>query len=157
MTTTEEKEALVTRLEAARRQLRTALQGLDIHTEVYPGWEVKHLLAHIAGWDEACTSSLRAHAGGREPATPAMYGIDPFNEVSVETRKDLPYDRIHAEFEESRRQFIAAIRELPEERFTQPMIVPWGPKGTVTSLVAIFEHHEIEHATEMEKIKSERK
>lgn len=73
MTIAAEKEALVARLEAARRQLCAALEDINIHAEVYPGWQVKHLLAHIAGWDEACTSSLRTHAGGREPATPARY------------------------------------------------------------------------------------
>ena len=145
----EEKERLIQRLDQARQATRALLEELDTQMEFYPGWRAKHLLAHIAGWDDAAASSLRAHAGGREPATPAVQGIDVYNAESVATREALSYKHIVQEWELAREQLKAAILDMPDDILEKPLLLPWGGTGTAAQIVAIFASHEKEHAEEI--------
>jgi len=143
---------LIRQLDTARQQMRVALIGFARQTEVYPRWTVKQLLAHVAGWDDAATSSLRAHAGGAEPATPAASGIDEYNVHSVETRDALNYEQVVAEWELARDQLKLALFEMPAERFAERLLYPWGRSGTIARLVAILADHEEEHAEEIRQL-----
>lgn len=145
----EEKERLIQRLDQARQTMRALLAELDTQVEFYPGWRAKHLLAHIAGWDDAAASSLRAHAGGKEPATPAVQGIDVYNAESVATREALSYRHIVQEWELAREQLKAAILEMPDDILEKPLLLPWGGMGTAAQIVAIFASHEKEHTKEI--------
>jgi uncharacterized protein (TIGR03083 family) len=140
---------LIQQLDHARQAMQALVAEIDTQMECYPGWTAKHLLAHIAGWDDAAASSLRAHAGGREPATPAVQGIDAYNAESVATRETLGYEHIVQEWELAREQLKAAILEMPEDLLDEPLLLPWGGTGTVAQIVAIFAHHEREHAEEI--------
>ncbi len=151
----EEKTRLIQQLDQARETMRALLAKISTQTEIYPPWTIKHVLAHITGWDDATTSSLRAHAGGEEPATPAVRGIDFYNAQSVATRDALSYEQIVKEWELAREQFKAAINEMPAELFGKPLLFPWGQTGTIAQVVAIFVDHEKEHAREIQEMKIE--
>ena len=114
---------------------------------------VKHVLAHIAGWDDASTSSLRANAGGEELATPAFQGVDHYNAETVSTRESLSYAQIAREWEQSREALKKAINDLPADKVDKPMLFPWGESGTAAELVNIFAPHERGHAAEIEELK----
>jgi hypothetical protein len=146
---TEEKARLIQQLDEARQAMQALVAELDTRMECYPGWTAKHLLAHIAGWDDATAASLRAHAGGREPATPAVQGIDFYNAESVATREALSYEHIVQEWKLARKQLKAAILDMPEDLLEKPLLLPWGGMGTVAQIVAIFAHHEKDHAKEI--------
>jgi hypothetical protein len=146
---TEEKARMIQQLDQARQIMRELLAELDTQTECYPGWTAKHLLAHIAGWDDATSSSLRAHAGGQQPATPAVEGIDAYNAESVATREALSYDQIVQEWELAREQLKAAVLDMPDDLLDTPLVCPWGDIGTIAQIVAIFANHEREHAEEI--------
>ena len=146
---TEKKERLIQQLDQARQAMRALVAELDTQMECYPGWTAKHLLAHIAGWDDAAASSLRAHAGGEEPATPAVQGIDVYNAESVATREALSYSHIVHEWELAREQLKVAILEMPDDILEKPLLLPWGGMGTAAQIVAIFASHEKEHAEEI--------
>lgn len=149
----EERQRLIQQLDAAREKMRAVLADIDTQMVIYPGWTIKQVLAHIAGWDDANISSLRAHAGGEEPAAPAVRGIDFYNAQSVETREALSYEQTVKEWELARDQFKAVINEMPPEKFAERMLFPWGPTGTIARLVAIFANHEEEHAEEIQRLK----
>ncbi len=153
----EEKTRLIQRLDAARAKMRAELADIDQQMEIYPGWTIKHILAHIAGWDDATIASLRAHAGGDKPGTPATEGIDAYNDASVATREALSYDRIAREWELARDQLKAAINEMPPKKLAEPLLFPWGETGTVAQIVGIFASHEDEHAEEIRQIKARAK
>jgi hypothetical protein len=152
--TMEEKTRLIQRLDQAREKMQAVLADVDTQTEIYPTWTIKHVLAHITGWDDATTSSLRAHAGGEEPATPAARGIDFYNAQSVATREALSYEQIVKEWKLAREQLKAAINEMPAEIFGEPLLFPWGATGTIAQVVAIFAGHEEEHAREIQELGS---
>jgi hypothetical protein len=145
----DEKVRLVRQLDEARAELQAALEQASAGLEVYPGWTIHQVLAHITGWDDAVTCSLRAHAGGQEPAVPAGRGIDAYNAHSVATREGLGSDRLWAEWEQAREQLKAAIDAMPAVKFQEALLLPWGQVGTIDQLVAIFRDHELEHAREI--------
>jgi len=151
----EERTHLIQQLDEARAKMRAVLVDMDTQMEIYPDWTVKQVLAHITGWDDAIIASLRAHAGGDEPGTPASRGIDFYNAQSVAERKALAYDQVVKEWELAREQLKTAIKEMPAERLEEPLLFPWGQVGTIAQLVAIFAHHEEEHAGDIRKVKAE--
>lgn len=151
------RQDLINRLHVARRNLEAAVEGIDPKQEIYAGWTIKHLLAHVAGWDDAVIASLRAHMGGQEPGTPATEGIDVYNAQSVATREPLDLEQVRREYNLSRKTLIDLIAGMPEDRYNTRLLFPWGPHGTVEQLVHIFAHHEDEHATEIERLVAQNK
>ncbi|MFN2225564.1 MAG: DinB family protein [Anaerolineae bacterium] len=143
------RERLLSDLDDARQDLCTAIEGLDPEQEIYEGWTLKHLLAHLAGWDDAVLAALRAHLGAEEAGTPAAEGINAYNAQSVSTRQYLSYEQVRRECDLARDQVKEALRELPPAKLEAPLLFPWGPTGTVAQLIAVFVHHEHEHAAEI--------
>ncbi len=147
---TDKREELIQRLDEARAVLCDLLAQIPPETEIYPGWTLRHFYAHLTGWDDAVTASLRAHAAGQTPATPAVKGIDAYNAESVATRETLDYDHIIREWHLAREQLKTALRELPLEKLNEPLLYAWGPTGSVERLIEVFVWHEgTEHADEL--------
>src|SRR3990170_3734748 len=97
--TVREKEHLIQQLDQARAKMRAVLADVDTQMEIYPGWNVKQVLAHIIGWEDVTITSLRAHLGGDEPAILAARSIDHYNAEFVATRETLSYDHVVKEWE----------------------------------------------------------
>lgn len=150
----DERQQLIEMLDQSRAAMRAELADFTPDTVIFPNWTKRHFLAHLTGWDDAVMSSLRAHAGGREPATPAVEGIDAYNAESVATRETLDYDHIVKEWELARVELKAAINDLPPEKLSGPLLFPWGRTGSVRQLVRIIAHHEgEEHLEELRQMK----
>lgn len=143
---------LIALLDHSRELTRALLRDLDARAVVYSPWTMKHFLAHLAGWDDASTASLKSLAAGREPATPAIRGIDHYNAESVATRQELPYERILGEWEQAREEFKAAIRALTPEQLAVPLLMPWARMGSAAAIVRIMAEHEEEHALEIRQL-----
>jgi len=150
--TLEAKKELIRQLDEARAELEAALAGIDAETEIYSPWKMKELLAHLSGWDEATISSLETHVGGGEPLTPAARGIDFYNAGSVAAREALSSEQVAKELNVTRDRLKAIILDMPPDKFEQPLVFAWGPRGSVAKLVAVFVHHERAHAKEIRKL-----
>lgn len=144
-----DREALLKELIHSRQVMRDTLDRLEPQREIYPEWTIKELLAHLAGWDDACIASIRAHLRGQEPETPAERGINYYNAQSVLERVNLSLEQITREFDQARAELIQLIREMSDEKLEEAFILPWATKGTVHDLVLIFTEHEEEHAHEI--------
>ena len=146
-----EKQFLVARWENRRENLKALVTLAEAHRdmEIYRGWRLKEFLAHMSGWDDAVLDSLRAHATGSPLSTPASRGIDAYNAQTVSTREALDYDHTRREWNRTHESILQAIRELPDEKVSQPLTFPWGEFGTVAYLVEIFVEHEEEHAAHL--------
>lgn len=145
----EERMRLIQQLDQARVKMRAAIADIDPEREIYPGWTMKHILAHIAGWDDAVIASLQAYAEGKEPDTPAARGINVYNAQSVATREALSYNQVVSEWELAREQVKDILNKMPAEKFEERFVFPWGPRGTIARLIAVFVEHEEEHAEEI--------
>ena len=146
-----ERKDLLEKLDDARLKIANLLAEAEKYpeSEIYPGWKLKEMLAHMTGWDDAIVASLRAHISGNEPGTPADRGIDEYNATTVTTRESLDYAHIRKEWQQTREIVKNIIQDMPEEKFQEALILPWGEKGTVEHLVRIFVHHEHEHADDI--------
>jgi hypothetical protein len=141
----EDKRSLLNRLDAARAQLEMLVPRVDPGKEIYPNWTLRQMLAHITGWDDATIDSLRTHVTGRKAATPAELGIDAYNVTTVASRHDLDLDHVLKEWRLTRQILRTIVEDMPEDKFLEPLIFPWGDRGTVTELIEIFIGHEEEH------------
>lgn len=144
-----ERIFLLHRLDETRQGIEDILPEIDPAREIYPGWTIKEMLAHMTGWDDATIDSLRAHVVGRPPALEAIRSLDEYNSQTVSSRKDLDYDHILKEWRLTRQVLRTIIEQLPDEKFFEPLIVPWGDKTTVTYLVDMFRDHEQDHARDL--------
>jgi hypothetical protein len=144
------REELIAELDQSRAILRELLADIPPDIEIYPGWTLRQFYAHLTGWDDAVTASLRAHAAGQTPATPAVQGINAYNAESVATRSTLDYEHIVREWHLAREELKKALRELPLEKMDEPLLYAWGPTGSVKHLIEVFVEHEgTEHAEEL--------
>ena len=148
----DEKAQLIQRLDTARAKMHAVVQQLTTEKIIYPGWTPKHLLAHIAGWDEAIIAALRAYAESQEYEIPAFRGINEYNARSVETREMLTYSQVYREWEQAREQVKEELQKMSEEKFKSELLFPWGGRGSVTQLVEVFIEHETQHAKEIEQL-----
>ena len=140
-----DREILLHRMDETRSQIEELLPLIDSHKEIYPGWTIADMLAHMTGWDDATIDSLRAHVLGRPPSVSAIRSLDEYNNLTVSSRKDLDYDRVLKEWRLTRQVLMTLIEQMPEDKFFSAVMVPWGGKVTVTHLVDIFRDHEQEH------------
>jgi hypothetical protein len=140
---------LLRHLNESHQTIEELLPAIDPSKEIYPGWTIKQILAHISGWDDACIDALRLHELDHSPSTPAIHSLDKYNEFSISSRKGLTYDQILKEWRGTRKILCEIIEGLTEEKFLEPVPVPWGKKTTVTRLADIFSHHDNEHAKDI--------
>jgi hypothetical protein len=147
-----DKQQLISELDKARKRLNDVLSRVDDKKEIYPTWKLKEVLDHVAGWDDAVIASIQSHARGEVPVVTAPRGIDYYNAETVTTRESLPLTTTRMEFEATRLLLKELILNLPEDKYQECFIAPWGDPITVAQLVGIFVHHEIEHAREIEQI-----
>lgn len=143
------KTQIIAEIDSAREIMEAALADFDKNRDIYTSWTAKELVAHLVGWYDVVIPSLHAHASGETPATPVTQGIDHHNAQTVAKREALSYEQIVREWHHSLDQFKQAVKEMPDNRFLEPMVYPWGSRGTVRQFVLIFTDHEREHAEDI--------
>lgn len=144
-----DRKSLLLLLDETRSNIEKLLPDIDPQKEIYPGWTIKDMLAHMTGWDDVIIDSLRAHVIDRPPTFPAISSLDEYNASTVSSRKELDFEHVLGEWLLTRKLLLTIIEQLTEERFLSPVIVPWGGKSTVTNLVDIFRVHEEEHTQDI--------
>jgi hypothetical protein len=147
--TADKRDFLLQPLDETRLQIEEIIPKIDPAKEIYPGWTIRQMLAHITGWDDASIDALRAHALGRSPSIPAIHSLDEYNNLTVTSHKDLNFDQILKEWRLKRLVLRDIIKQLPEEKILEPIAVPWGKKTTLPKLLDIFSHHEKEHTQDV--------
>jgi hypothetical protein len=140
---------LLHRMDETRKKIEELLPQIGPQKEIYPGWTIRDMLAHMTGWDDATIDSLRAHVVDRSPSLEAIRSLDEYNARTVTSRQDLDYDRVLKEWRLTRQVLRTIIEQMPEDKFFSPVIVPWGEKATVTYLVDMFRDHEEVHTKDI--------
>jgi hypothetical protein len=82
-------------------------------------WSLKDIIAHVTWWEEEALRHLPPIiAGGRPPRYSAVYGgIDAFNAMMAERRRDLSLSDVLAQQDDTHRRLIAFIQSVPEDQF----------------------------------------
>lgn len=144
-----DRNFLLHQMDGTRSKIEELVLEIDPHKEIYPGWTIRDILAHMTGWDDALIDSLRAHVAGRPPSVSTIRSLDEYNALTVSSRKDLDYEHVLKEWRFTHQMLRTIIEQLPEEKFFSTIIVPWGEKATVTNLLDIFRDHEEEHTRDI--------
>lgn len=143
------KTDLLRELDKSRGEMLVVLGLADASREIYPGWTIRQVLAHLTGWDEAVTASLQAFLEGSTAAIASYRGINEYNARSVETRVDLSYEQTRREWEVARVELRAALEAIPDSQLDTEMTYPWGARGSLRDLIGVIYSHEEEHAEEI--------
>lgn len=146
----EDRDALIAHYHAMRRDLMTALDGLDDAAMVEPtidGWSVTDHLLHLALWADIRASEVERISAGHESA----YRLTPeqdaaLNAIAYEARRGLSPVQARWELDTARVRLLDALtraspRALEPERY--------GEAG-------LKSHHEAEHAGWIRRWRSER-
>jgi hypothetical protein len=143
------RDQVIQILTLAQTEMRQAADQISPEREISPGWQIREVLAHIAGWDELLASVLDAHGAGKQYSQGEFPDTDSFNQQSLEARAGLSLEQVTTDWEACRESLIGVLQEMAPERFEQPVLFPWGQVGTVEDILRGFAAHERRHAGEI--------
>jgi len=120
-----DRRGLLTRLDKAWSEFQEARAGLSEAQSMMPGvtgkWSVRDILAHVTSWEEEALKHLPlVLEGGRPPRYSSTYGgIDSFNALKTEQKKNLPLAQILEEMHDVHRRLIAYLESVPLGQFQE--------------------------------------
>ena len=119
------RQQLLNRLDSAWVEFRASYAGLSSSQLTKPGvagdWSVKDIIAHVTWWEaEALRHLPLILAGGRPPRYSVTYGgIDAFNAMMSERKRDVPLSDVLTQQNDTHQQLIDFIQSVPEDQFTR--------------------------------------
>ena len=119
------RQQLLQKLDKAWTELTESYAGLSDGQLTEPGvmgdWSVKDILAHVTWWEEEALKHLPLIIKeGRPPRYSTRYGgIDTFNALMAERRRDLTLADVLHQQQAIHRQLIDYLQRVPEEQFTR--------------------------------------
>ena len=88
---------------------------LDIPVYNDTDWCIRDIIGHISTWDRQVTKSLVAFNTGNEYSIPE-FDEDAFNQQQVGKARELASQQVITEWEQARKEFIAAVEAIPLDR-----------------------------------------
>jgi hypothetical protein len=84
-------------------------------------WSMKDIIAYVTWWEEEALRDLPLiMAGGRPPRYSVTYGgIDAFNAMMAERKRDLPISDVLTQQNDTHQRLIGFIQSVPEDQFTR--------------------------------------
>jgi hypothetical protein len=119
------RQQLLIRLDTAWEAFQASYAGLSSSRLTEPGvagdWSVKDTVAHVTWWEEEALRHLPLIlAGGRPPRYSVTYGgIDAFNAMMAERKRDLSLSDVLTQQDDTHRRLIDFIQSVPEDQFTR--------------------------------------
>jgi hypothetical protein len=154
-TVEDKKRALIDNLVMARRDLLEAVQALspDQVEVVFLGtWGVSDLVAHLVGWDYTNLQAVQEILAGQPPSFFQYYDKDwqTYNRTLVEKYKCLPFTALLADVENSQRQLITFLENVPAKTLIQGKARNLrGRSVSIQSLLRAEARDELTHADQV--------
>jgi len=129
----------------------SSLEGnvMEVPVHADSDWQIRDIIWHIAVWDRQVTKSIQAFSDGDEYALPAFNEND-FNERAFQEGRKLTEEQILEGYEQARADFKASVQDLPQEKYSEDLLYPWGDeRGVVSRLVEYMVEHDAEHRDEI--------
>ncbi|MBM4424741.1 MAG: ClbS/DfsB family four-helix bundle protein [Chloroflexi bacterium] len=152
-----DKSELLSSLEASRKNLLAALDGLSDDELTRPGaagdWSVKDLLSHLTAWEAEMVAMLaREVRQGKKPKHADITGakIQELNSQWHAEYKDRPLQRVRADFSDVRKQILRQVSALSDNDFADPNRYPWLKGRSFADWIRTYtSEHEAEHAEQI--------
>ena len=112
------------RLDKAWQEFRDSYAGLSRALMVQPRvtgeWSVRDIIAHVTTWEQEALKHLPLiRKGGRPQRYSVAYGgIDAFNALMTERKKDLSFDEVLRQQQQVHQQLIAMIESARAEELS---------------------------------------
>jgi uncharacterized protein (TIGR03083 family) len=148
---TQDQEELCQRLERSHSQWEDLLPHINPAQELYPGWTIRQLLAHLTGWDENTIATLTALQSPEAPEAPGTYDFDEFNAHTVSSRQALDLTAVIQEWRGTRERLVTLLREMSDETYSKTLVASWGEHLSVPGLIQVFIGHEASHARDIQQ------
>ena len=116
------RRRLLQRLRQAWLDFQDSYAGLPRSQLLQPGvtgaWSVRDILAHVTTWEEEALRHLPLILQGAKPPRYSVWygGIDAFNALMTDRKKDLPFREVLRQQQETHRRLIAFLERAPEEQ-----------------------------------------
>ena len=116
-------QQVLARLDKAWKEFEESYAGLSDAQLLEPGvtgqWSVRDIIAHVTWWEEeALTHMPTIRAGGRSPRYKTTYGgIDAFNALMTERRRQLSLDEVRAQHDAVHAQLVRYVSDAPDDLF----------------------------------------
>lgn len=117
-----DKQQAIRQVESGFVELLRAIEGLDegaMSRTFYGDWNLKDLLAHIAGWQHTMTDALERMARGEKPTPEGVSysDADAWNATFTAAMKPQSAGTVVADLKQSHANYLRAARALPDDRF----------------------------------------
>ena len=118
-------QQVLKRLDSAWGAFEESYAGLSHAQLLIPGvtgnWSVRDIIAHVTWWEEEALKHLPLlREGGRPPRYSVQYGgIDAFNALMTEKRRDLSLAEVLRQHDGVHERLTDYVRGVPEELFTR--------------------------------------
>lgn len=148
-------------MDEARIYLWSVIEGLSDTVEIYPGWNKRDFLAHIAGWEAMVFDVFRDYLVGAPLKNYPYNDVkdpdaanDAANALYVAERQSMTIDSARLECEIYRFAIREMLLDIPAENYDRVIPFPWG-QMTAARFVQDAIDHERDHADEILKMKQE--
>jgi len=117
-----DRRQLLRRIDRAWRDFQDSHAGLSNEQMLEPGvtvaWSVRDIIAHVTTWDEEALKHLPlVLKGGKPPRYSLTYGgIDAFNALMTEQKKDLSLPEVLRQMNDTHRRVLNLIESAPESQ-----------------------------------------
>jgi hypothetical protein len=120
-----DRPQLLKRIDKAWQALIASYTGLPERELLEPGatggWSVKDTIAHVTWWEEEALTHLPIILdGGRPPRYSVTYGgIDAFNALMAEQKRELSLSEVLQERDETHRRLLDYLQTVPEDQIAR--------------------------------------
>ncbi|HYM14318.1 MAG TPA: maleylpyruvate isomerase N-terminal domain-containing protein [Dehalococcoidia bacterium] len=117
-----DKQKTLDEVEAGFKELLAAVEGLDeraMSVRFYGSWNVKDILAHIAGWQHTMTGALERMGRGERPTPEGVdySDADAWNAKFAAAMTAQNAATVVADLRQSFANYVRAARALPDDRY----------------------------------------
>jgi hypothetical protein len=137
------------KLITSRKKFEELLSQIKPQQEVYPGWTIREILAHITGWDEVVLDAVHSHILSIEISYPYNTDLDAFNAISIKKRETLNLELMTKEWRFTRDVLMKLIEQMADDKYSSNFPVPWNRKTKIENVLLILAEHELDHAEDI--------
>lgn len=133
----------------AQQKMIDAVAKIDPKLEIYPGWCISEVIAHLIGWDELAIALVTELNQKGKNERIMIDTIDLYNRQSVKKRKALSLKEIINQYVSVRLSLLGLLQKTPIKTLAMDADLPWGDEGSVLQVLDIWIDHEAEHLDEL--------
>ena len=152
----ENKEQLITQLQQERADFESIIAPISedqmVDIELFDGWTVKDVLAHITAWEVELLHWLESVSKGTAPDLPKpgewMPYIETFNKGTYLENRDCSLEEVKRRFDQVYKQVLTSFLSLPEDEEDDFWSI-WLDGEPPWILFATFHEHYKEHGEQI--------